>query len=53
MSAYLCALGVDLEWADNQYWTTLVQLIREATEIRTPKKKEKISASQMQKFIKD
>ena len=53
MSAHLCVLGVDLEWADEQYWTTLLKIVREITEIRKPRKKEKVSASNMQNFIKD
>ena len=53
MVATLSVLGIDLEWADNQYWSTLLGVIREATEIRTPKKKEKVSAKEMQNFIKD
>lgn len=53
MVASLCVLGVDLKWADNQYWSTLLKVIGEVVELRTPKKKEKVSASAMQKYIKD
>lgn len=53
MVASLSVLGIDLEWAENQYWSTLTRVIGEIVKIRTPKKKEKISASQMGKFIKD
>lgn len=51
MSANLCVLGIDLNWADEQYWCTLLKVVREITDIRTPKKKEKITASGMQNFI--
>ena len=53
MVASLSVLGIDLEWAENQYWSTLTRVIGEIVKIRTPKKKEKVSASQMSKFIKD
>lgn len=53
MSANLCVLGIDLNWADEQYWCTLLNIVREVADIRTPKKKEKVSASGMQNFIKD
>lgn len=53
MVASLCALGIDLNWADEQYWSVLLEVIGEAVKLRTPKKKEKVSASAMQKFIKD
>ena len=53
MIASLCALGIDLNWADDQYWITLLQVIGESVKLRTPKKKEKVSASAMQKYIKD
>lgn len=53
MVASLCVLGVNLEWADNQYWVTLLKVVGEVTKIRTPKKKEKVTAQQMGGFIKD
>lgn len=53
MVASLCVLGVDLNWADDQYWSTLVNIIGASARIRTPKKKEKVSAPSMQKFIRD
>ncbi len=52
MVAILCAIGVDLNWADNQYWSTLSRVVGETTKLRTPKKKEKVTASQMTNFIK-
>ena len=53
MVASLCALGIDLNWADDQYWSTLLNVIGEMTKLRTPKKMEKVSAPQMQKYIRD
>ena len=53
MVASLCALGIDLNWADNQYWCILLDVIGETVKLRTPKKKEKVSVSAMQKYIKD
>lgn len=53
MVASLSVLGIDLEWADHQYWSTLIRVIGESMKIRTPKKKEKVTASQMKGFIKD
>ena len=53
MVASLSVLGIDLEWADDQYWSMLLNVIGEAVKIRTPKKKEKVNASQMKGFIKD
>lgn len=53
MVALLCALGIDLQWADDQYWSTLLAVIGECKKMHTPKKKEKVSAKSMQKYIKD
>jgi hypothetical protein len=49
----LCVAKIDLEWADEQYLSTLFKVIREVNKIYTPKKKEKVSASEMAKHIKD
>lgn len=53
MVCSLSALGIDLEWAEDQYWCTLLNVMGEMVKLRTPKKKEKISASQMKGFIRD
>lgn len=53
MVASLCVLGIDLEWADDQYWSTLINVVGEIVKIRTPKKKEKVTAVQMKGFIRD
>ena len=52
MCALLVASKIPLEWADNQYWCTLSQVVTELIKYTTPKKKEKVSASEMQNFIK-
>lgn len=55
MVATLTIARIDLEWADNQYWSTLYQVVEEINKIMQPKEKEtkkvKVSASQMQNFI--
>lgn len=53
MVATLSVLGIDLNWADNQYWSTLSRVIGEFNEMRKPKKKEKVPAAAMQKYIRD
>ena len=53
MVASLSVLGIDLTWADHQYWSTLIKVVGEIVKIRTPKKKEKVTASQMKGFIRD
>ena len=53
MVASLCALHIDLQWAEDQYWSTLLNVIGEITKMRTPKKKTKVSANEMQRFIKE
>ena len=53
MVAILGVSKIDLNWAENQYWTTLFKVIREMTKMMTPKERKKVSASEMQKnFIK-
>ena len=52
MCALLGASKIDLNWADNQYWCTLLDVIREYSKLMTPKEKRKVTASEMQAFIK-
>jgi len=40
-------------WADEQYPSTLFSLMREMTKLVTPKKKEKVGASSISKYIKE
>ena len=41
-----------MKWADEQYLSTLFKVLREISKVYTPKKKEKVSASEMSKHIK-
>lgn len=52
MVASLSIAQIDLNWADNQYWTTLFAIIREKNAILKPKEKHKLSADEMQMFIR-
>lgn len=53
MVAVLSTAKVDLEWADDQYWCTLLKVIREIAKINAPKEKKKVSAGEMSHFIRD
>jgi len=52
LNAMLCAIHVDLQWADNQYWITLIHLIGEYTKLHRKPKKEKVTAKEMAGFIR-
>lgn len=52
MCATLSMIHVDLSWADDQYWVTLIKLIREYTKAHTKPKKEKLTAKEMSGFIR-
>ena len=52
MVTLLCVSKVDLTWADEQYWYVLFNVIREYSNMMTPKERRKVTASEMQKFIK-
>lgn len=51
MVAYLSVARIDLNWADEQYLSTLLKVMGEMNKLYTPKQKQKVSASEMQKFI--
>ena len=53
MVASLSLLGIDLQWADNQYWTTLMKVMGDIIKIKKPRKREKVSANSIGKFIRD
>lgn len=53
MVASLSIAKIDLNWADDQYWSVLFNVIREVNQILTPKKKEKVTAEKMRSFIKE
>lgn len=52
MCALLGTSKIPLEWADNQYWCTLTRIFNETAKMLAPKKKEKVTAQQMQSFIR-
>lgn len=47
----LVRLGVSLEWADNQYLSTLIKLIGEYTKQGEKPEKKKVSSSDIGKFV--
>lgn len=51
MVALLCVAKVDLNWAEDQYLSTLLKVLGEINKVYTPKKKEKVTASEMRNFI--
>lgn len=53
MVASLVLAKIDLAWADNQYWCTLFEVIREINKAITPKEKKKLTANDMAKFVED
>ena len=49
----MCSVAkVDLNWADNQYFSTLFNVLGEITKTLTPKEKKKVTAMEAQKFIR-
>jgi hypothetical protein len=52
MTALLGVAKMDLNWADDQYWSTLFDVLREYTKIITPKEKRPVTAGDMTKFIR-
>lgn len=52
MVAILINAGIDLNWADNQWWCTLFSIINDISKSREQPKKEKVSPAEMQRFIK-
>ena len=49
----LCSVAkIDLNWADNQYFTTLFNVLGEISKTLTPKEKKKITASEASQFIR-
>lgn len=51
MCAMLVAYKVDLDWAQNQYWTTLFAVISESQKMRQKPQKKKATATDMSRFI--
>lgn len=53
MCATLSQLHIDLNWADEQYMSTLLKLIREFNKMASKKERTKVGASNIKKFIND
>jgi len=52
MVSSLVVARIDLNWADEQYWVTLTNVIRDMNKSMQPKEKRKLKVSEAQKFIK-
>lgn len=52
MTSMLCVAKVSLEWADNQYWITLFNVVGEVSKLYAPKEKKPISTSEASKYIR-
>lgn len=52
MVATLCVAKVDLNWAEDQYWSTLFNVIGDLSKIYTKKEKRKLKASEANRFVK-
>lgn len=52
MVSILTLNRIDLVWADEQYWTTLLKVFKSITNISKPKEKRKVSASELNQFIR-
>lgn len=44
---------IPLEWADGQYWSTLVEVVSEQSKLFKKPQKKKVDNSMMNKFIKE
>ena len=53
MCATLTLSKVDLTWADDQYWSTLLKVVGEIAKVYKPKEKKKVTNTEMQNFIRD
>jgi len=52
MVASLSIAKIDLNWADNQYWSTLFKVIREKNKMLKPIERKKVTSQQMAGFIR-
>ena len=52
MCASLLATKIDLNWADNQHLSTLIDIVGEYSKLFTKKEKKKVNAEQMKRFIR-
>ncbi len=52
MVASLSVAKIDLMWAEDQYWSTLLKVIGAVTKFYTPKEKRKLNSGEAQKYIR-
>jgi len=52
MISMLTVCKIDLNWAENQYWSTLLKCIGEVNRLHTPSKKEKLTAKEAKNYIR-
>lgn len=52
MTSYLVLSEIDLQWAEEQYWYELANLIKYVSIAKTPKEKKKITNEQMKNFVR-
>lgn len=52
MCSVLATMHIDLNWADNQYLSTLLKVIREFNKLGKKPEKRKVTASEMGNFIR-
>ena len=43
---------IDLNWAEDQYWCTLLKCVREINRLHTPSKKEKLTKEEAKNYIR-
>lgn len=48
----LATMHIDLNWADEQYMTTLLKIVREYNKLGKKSEKRKVTASEMSGFIR-
>lgn len=48
----LCACKIDLIWAEDQYWSTLLKCIGEYNRLHTPKEKRKLTSNEVKSYIR-
>lgn len=48
----LATMHIDLNWADDQYMTTLLKIVREYNKLGKKSEKRKVTASEMGNFIR-
>ena len=52
LCSVLATMHIDLNWADDQYFNTLLKIIREFNKLGKKPEKRKVTASEMGNFIR-